>query len=96
MLISDRGAVFTSGEFESFCSENNIKHICTATHSPKANGQVERVNRMLGPMISKLIDNKTKLYRYEIISDIEFVINNSKHKTTNDTPSCYSRWIGVV
>jgi len=57
ILISDRGTAFTSSEFTSFCKDNNIQHICTATHSPQANGQVERVNRVLGPMISKLIDS---------------------------------------
>lgn len=60
VIISDRGTAFTSGEFKMFCQENNIQHICTATHSPKANGQVEHTNRMLGPMISKLTDNGEK------------------------------------
>jgi len=36
--------------------EYNIKHIEIATGSPQANGQVERVNRILGPMIAKLTD----------------------------------------
>jgi len=47
-IVSDRGTAFTSSEFKSFCNENNIQHISTATHSPKANGQVERINRVLG------------------------------------------------
>lgn len=87
VLVSDRGAAFTSNEFKSFCTENNIQHVCTATHSPKANGQVERINRIVGPMISKLIDNDAALYWYKVISDIEFAINNTTHKTTNETPS---------
>lgn len=87
VIISDRGTAFTSAEFESFCNNNNIQHRCIATHSPKANGQVERTNRVLGPMISKLIDNDEKRYWYTIIADVEFAINNTIHKTTNEIPS---------
>lgn len=86
-LISDRGTVFTFAEFKNFCQENNIQHIGVAVHSPKANGQVERINRVLGPMINKLIDNNENKYWYKILSDIEFEINNTSHKTTNETPS---------
>jgi len=87
IIISDRGTAFTSSEFESFCKENNILHVCIATHSPKPNGQVEHTNRVLGPMISKLINNDQKLYWYKVLSTVEFAINNSVHKTTNETPS---------
>jgi len=48
---------------------------------------VERTNRVLGPMISKLIENDDKLYWCKILSDVEFAINNSVHKTTNEPPS---------
>jgi len=72
IIISDRGTAFTSSEFESFCKENNILHVCIVTHSSKANEQVERTNRVLGPMISKLIENDNKLYWYKILSDVEF------------------------
>ena len=87
VIISDRGTAFSSSEFESFCNDSNVQHVRIATHSPKANGQVERVNRVLGPMISKLINNDEKVYWYKIISDIEFAINNTVHKATNETPS---------
>ncbi|KAL0117611.1 hypothetical protein PUN28_008779 [Cardiocondyla obscurior] len=87
IIISDRGTAFTSSEFETFCKENNIWHILTATQSPQANGQVERVNRVIGPMIGKLINNDEKLYWYKIIWDIEFALNNTIHKTTRETPS---------
>ena len=50
-IISDHGSCFTSEEFKSFMLGNNIEHVPIATASPKANGQVERVNRTLGPML---------------------------------------------
>lgn len=55
-IISDRGTCFTSLEFESFLLKNNVTHVKVATASPQANGQVERVNRVLTPMLSKLTD----------------------------------------
>lgn len=50
VIISDRGSCFTSVEFKEFLDDNNVKHIKIATGSPKANGQVERVNRILTPI----------------------------------------------
>lgn len=87
IIISDRGTAFTSNEFQEFCREKDIQHIRIATISPKANGQVERTNRVLGPMISKLINNDEKIYWYKVITDIEFALNNTVHKTTGETPS---------
>lgn len=56
--MSDRGSCFTSSDFKNFLEENDIQHIKIATFSPEANGQVERVNRSLGPMIAKLISTE--------------------------------------
>ena len=49
-IVSDRGTCFTSLEFGKFTLDNNIQHIKVATASPQANGQVERVNRVLTPV----------------------------------------------
>jgi len=38
--------------------ENNIQHILTATGAPKANGPIERFNRLLTPILSKIEDEK--------------------------------------
>jgi len=40
--------------------EFDIKHMKTATGSPQPNGQVERINRSLGPMIAKLVEVYTE------------------------------------
>lgn len=46
-IVSDRGTCFTSSEFSEFLVENNIEHVKIATASAQANGQIERVNRVL-------------------------------------------------
>lgn len=86
-IISDRGTSFTSKEFEDFLNENNIRHIKIATGSPKANGQVERTNRVLGPMLAKVSDNENGKYWYKMLGEVEYALNNTIHKTTAETPS---------
>lgn len=85
-IVSDRGSCFTSEEFHEFVENENIQHILIATGSPKANGQVERVNRVLGPMLGKLVDNSSAKYWYKVLGDVEFALNNSVNKSTGETP----------
>lgn len=54
--MSDRGSCFTSQEFTNFIHEQNIKHVLIARSSPQSNGQDERINRVLIPMLDKLIN----------------------------------------
>lgn len=42
MLVSDNGPQFTSYEFQSFMTNNGIKHKTTAPFKPSSNGQAER------------------------------------------------------
>lgn len=86
-IVSDRGTSFTSDEFKSFMEENNVKHVLVATASPKANGQVERVNRALGPALAKLSDPTNGKIWFKMLSDVEFSLNNVVHSVTGITPS---------
>lgn len=83
--MSDRVSCFTSEEFREFVNNENFEHVLIATGSPKANGQVERVNRVLGPMLAKLVDNSSGQYWYKVLGDIEFALNNSVSKSTGET-----------
>jgi len=78
--VTDRGTSFTSDEFEGFLKENNIRHVLVATGSPKANGQVERVNCMLSPLLAKEVDNSAG-YWYKVLTEVEFAINNTIKST---------------
>jgi len=86
-IISDRGTCFTSFEFSSFLSERNIEHIKVATAAPQANGQVERINRVLTPMLGKLSEPLNQSDWYKLVNRVEFAINNSVQKSTGKTPS---------
>ena len=55
-IVTDRGRVFTSQAFEDYCNENKIQHLLIATGVPR--GQVERMNRLLVPMLAKYCHDK--------------------------------------
>ena len=68
-------------------SECNIEHVKVATASPKANGQIERINSVLGPMLAKLTEPLIGKYWYKLMAESEFALNNTIHKATGETPS---------
>lgn len=87
VIISDKGSCFESADFADFVKEFDIKHIKIATGSPQANGQVERLNRTLAPMLGKLSDSEAGKYWIKAVKDVEFALNNSVQKSTSETPS---------
>ncbi|XP_065362090.1 uncharacterized protein LOC135955660 [Calliphora vicina] len=70
-----------------FVLKNNIQHIKVAVASPQANGQVERVNRVIKGILSK-ISNPIDHADWSLkLSQVEYAINNTVHSSTKDTPS---------
>lgn len=86
-ILSDRASCFTSREFQEFLGERNLEHVKVATASPQANGQIERVNRVLTPMLGKLPEVKNQSDWAKILSQVEYVLNNSISSTTKFAPS---------
>ncbi|CAK1597720.1 unnamed protein product [Parnassius mnemosyne] len=83
-IISDRGLSFTSRYFKEFCITHKIHHTLNAISIPRANGQVERVNRTLldalrtSTQIPSAWDAK--------IPEIVMGINHTIHDTTKYSP----------
>lgn len=80
-IVSDRGSCLTSNEFAEFLTETNIKHLKIATGSPQANGQVERINRSIGPMIAKLTEPEKNVHWDNVIEQVEHALNNTVHRS---------------
>ena len=78
--------MFYISEFEEFLNDYNIQHVKIAIASPQANGQAERYNRTILPMIAKLADERNTPW-HNTIKDVEFACNNTVSKTTNECPS---------
>ena len=84
-IISDRGSAFTSAKFKEFLVQNSIQHILIATATPHANGQIERINRSLTSILSKL--SKTTCSWDNVLTETEFALNNTINRSTGETPS---------
>jgi len=85
VIISDQGTAFTANRFQEFCTQNHIKHLKTAVATPRANGQVERLNRnILNALLASTTDED--LWDAQV-RRIQFAINNTINSSTNKTPS---------
>lgn len=84
-VVSDQGSAFTAKMFKMFCQQNKIRHIQNAVATPRANGQIERLNRSI---LSVLLTTTLEEERWdENIKRAQFAINNTTNKTTGRTPS---------
>lgn len=85
ILITDQGSTFTCKQFRNFCKQNNIKHVLNAVATPRANGQVERLNNTL---LAALLPSVPEEDRWvEQLRQVQFSINNVVNKSTGKTPS---------
>lgn len=84
-IISDRGTAFTSHEFRNYCEEENIEHSTIVTGVPRGNGQVERVNRILIPILTKLsAPNPTQWHKHVVRA--QQYLNNAPSRSTGISP----------
>lgn len=86
-LVTDRGTAFMSNDFVNYLSENNILHVKNAVASPQANGQVERVNRVISRILSKITEPIKQANWSQLLTKVEYSVNNSVHSSTKQTPS---------
>lgn len=84
-IVSDKGAAFTSNDFNDYCEEQNVEHVEITTGIPRGNGQVERVNQVILAMLTKLsVNDTTKWYKH--VGNIQRWINASVHQSTTVSP----------
>lgn len=83
-IVSDRGSAFTSKAFESYCEEHAIQHIKVAVRTPRANGQIERVNRTISNSLATSVQNARKWD--ESLASIQWSFNSMTSTTTGKTP----------
>ena len=84
-LTSDNGGQFISNEMESFLKINGITHTRTAPLWLQANGQVERINRVIKKAIQAAI-NESRNWKHELDTFL-LSYRNTPHCTTGETPS---------
>lgn len=86
-VVSDMGSCFKHENFEVFATRNNFQHIRNATAAPQANGQVERVNRVLTPMLGKMTEPVSRSDWTTLLERVEYALNNTVHESTKQTAS---------
>ncbi|XP_064211658.1 uncharacterized protein LOC103313554 isoform X2 [Tribolium castaneum] len=83
-IIADRGACFSSKKFKTHCTDLNVKLVLTATATPRANGQVERLNRTI---LSQLAASSREEEKWDdFVSRISWGINSTPNSTTGKSP----------
>jgi len=84
-IITDRGTSFTSDEFKNYCNQEGIEHAKITAGLPRANGQVERINRTIIPVLAKIsIDDPTKWYKH--VSRLQQILNSTYQRSIDTTP----------
>jgi len=76
---------FTSVAFKQFLEDASIGLTLVAAGTSRANGQVEIVNKSVVPMLAKLSESTNKWDR--VLNKVEFAINNTVHRSTDQSPS---------
>lgn len=84
-IISDRGAAFTSKDFTDYCKKENIEHVLITVGIPRVNGQVERVNRILIPLLTKLANPKRKEW-HKYLAFAQQCINTTLNRSIGTDP----------
>ncbi|GFV36566.1 hypothetical protein TNCV_2260851 [Trichonephila clavipes] len=84
-LVTDRGTTFTSDELHTYCSEQKITLHHITTGLLRANGQVERINRTIIPVLSKMSEeDPTKWFKH--VPSLQEVLNSTLQRSINTTP----------
>lgn len=84
-IIADRGKAFTSNLFQDFCKDNNIQLIFCTTGMPRANGQIERMHRIVLNSFAKIsIDDPSKWYKN--VKSVQRFLNSTHQRSINTTP----------
>jgi Integrase core domain. len=84
-IVTDRGAAFTSNAFKDYCANESIEHVLVTTGVPRGNGQVERVNRIVIPILTKLTAPNPGDW-YKCVDRTQQYINSSPTRSTGLSP----------
>jgi transposase InsO family protein len=84
-IITDRGTAFTCADFQQYCTGENIKHINVTTGVPRGNGQVERINRIIIPVLTKLSFEKPEAW-YRQVRPLQEALNSTHQCSINTSP----------
>lgn len=84
-IISDKGSAFNANIFNEYCEQQKIIHISITTGVPRGNGQAERVNGIIVPVLTRMaIEDPLKWYKF--VPRLQTFINSSTSRSTKRSP----------
>lgn len=86
VVVSDNGTAFSSKEFQKFCNENEIRHSPVAVATPRANGQIERVFKIVKDSLKCLSNSENGGDWDKHLRTVQWAINSSENRVTKETP----------
>ena len=84
-IVSDNGVQFVSTEFEAFLAKLKIRHLKSSLYYPRANGEVERWNRVLKQTL-QIAKNQQKPWK-EATVELLMAYRATPHSTTGKSPA---------
>ena len=85
-IHSDQGTQFESKLFQELCRVFGIEKTRTTPYHPQSDGLVERFNRTLGDMLSKLVNISHRNWD-EVLPYVMMAYRSSVHESTGQSPS---------
>ncbi|CAC5403294.1 unnamed protein product [Mytilus coruscus] len=85
-IYTDCGAQFTSQLFKEICDAFHIAKTYTTAFYPKSDGLVERFNRTVEDMLSKVVSRDQKNWD-DILPMVKLAYRTSEHESTGQSPS---------
>lgn len=84
-IVSDRCTSYTSRAFAEYCSKNAIQHIQNAVRTPRANGQIERVNQLILHFLRTSVKENNKWDTK--LKEFQWIINSQVNSTIKCCPN---------
>lgn len=84
-IVTDRGTAYSSKSFADYCVKNDITHIQNAVRTPRANGQIERVNQTINRYLRCVTLDARKWDTS--LNDLQWIVNSQVNKTNGCSPN---------
>ncbi|KAG5892273.1 hypothetical protein JTB14_034224 [Gonioctena quinquepunctata] len=84
-IITYRGTAFTAEEFKNYCFDEGIQNLTITTGIPRGNGQVERVNLIIIPVLTKLsLEDPGRWFKY--VERVQRALNSTTQRSIGTSP----------
>ncbi|XP_022149417.1 protein NYNRIN-like [Momordica charantia] len=84
-IVTDNGKQFDNAKFKDFCSNLGIRHLSSSPAHPKANGQVEAVNKIIKRELKLRLDSRMGRWAEEL-PEVLWSYQTTPRESTGETP----------